>query len=130
MQIEGGAYARELDRRAQKGPPQAAALRRVVVGGAGRVDVARRTVHAAVVPEHGRQHRAVFDELAVLEEFLVGHGERIAGPDVERKVDIPAEYLRQRERRLIVRPRGGDGFEERAVDDAACRAHVSSREDS
>ena len=75
MQIEGRADAREFDRRAQKRPAQAAPLGRIVIRSSRRVHVARRTVHAAVVPEHGGEHGAVFDEPTVLEQLLVGYGE-------------------------------------------------------
>ena len=124
--IEVRADAREVERRAQELPAHAATVGREVVGdlavGGFEVDGA---MHRAVVDEIRREDAAVADVLAVAILLFVDQVEAVAGLDVEREIDVPAEDVVGEPQDDFGADAGGAGRDEQRGIDRAVRAALS-----
>ena len=124
--VEVRADAREVERRADERFADAASFRRVVVGVAARIFVARSAVRFALVHELGCDDLAVAQLHAVAPDLFVDDRELVALAHVLNEVDVPLEDARHVHRDLVGHARRDAGFEQRRLDHAvsAARANV------
>ena len=90
----------------------AAPVRREIIGAAVGELVAHSAERAPSVDELRGDDRPVAHERAVLPHLLVDDAEFIACSYVEDEVDVPAEDVRERQRRLIGNASRSCGFEQ------------------
>src|SRR5690554_6113259 len=114
--VEFGADAREMDRSTGKRLAHAFAIRREVVADTFGVSVADSAIGIAAVCELSGEDRAIVVFFALNVGFLEDDLEAVALTQIECKIDIPAENMRQFHDGLVRQARLEARFKERALD--------------